>query len=63
MVKDREAWCAAVHGVTALDMTEGLNNSKYQHSLVSFTVNTKTPTVLLKFFQITQFHQIFHVKI
>ena len=22
MVKDREAWCAAIHGVTELDMTE-----------------------------------------
>ena len=43
MVKDREALCAAVHGVTALDVTEGLNTNKYQHSLVSFTVNAKTP--------------------
>ena len=28
IVKDREAWCSVVHGITELDTTEQLNNSK-----------------------------------
>ena len=27
MLKDREAWRGAVHGIAELDMTEGLNNN------------------------------------
>ena len=35
MVKDGKDWCAVVHGVTELDMTEHLNNNK--HSYINFS--------------------------
>ena len=34
MVKDREAWCAAVHGVTKLYTSEGLNNNRLLDNVV-----------------------------
>ena len=35
IVKDREALCAAVHGVTQLDMTQQLNNNKTKGLCIS----------------------------
>ena len=41
MLKDREAWCAAVHRIVELDMIEQLNNNKMilseKHLSVSIT--------------------------
>ena len=42
IVKDREAWRAAVHGVTESDMTEQMSNNNYIRGFPSGSV-VKTP--------------------
>ena len=42
MVKEREACCAAIHGVAESDMAEWLNNNKMR-----MTLNVMTPIIVI----------------
>ena len=42
MVKDREAWCATIHGVSKMHMTWWLNNNKHKIMVILSHVHTHT---------------------
>ena len=42
MVKDREAWRAAFHGITESDTTEPLNNTRRRASYLALVVKNLT---------------------
>ena len=42
IVKDREAWCSAVHGVAESDVTEQLNNNPSLHPSIPLSIHPPT---------------------
>ena len=47
IVKDREAWCATVHGVAEWGMTDGLNNNDDLPHRVLVRIKSNCISILL----------------